>query len=312
MSRIPVDGRLLLYRFIKWLVIVLTAAFICKFFLFDSIVISSSQMSPTILAGDRVLLLKTGTLPVLRNILPPLRKCPAIIKQPLLSASPMCLRVAGKSGDSIVVGSGMLHIINKPNCIFYGIQKNEELLPQSYSSRDTIPLFVLPNIGDTITMDSLNNRDFFFMASLVLQENPEISFTIVPQLFIDGNPVHGYMFKDFSLYKGILDSVPEKYQFDWFFWAQAKQYLENVYQKQQVDLLFSLKDPQTKIYRYVTKELSIFLIADDWCNGYDSRFFGPVPVSSLQGRIICTLWSFKTDEHNKKSLRLGRSFKIIL
>jgi signal peptidase I len=300
----PVDGRIITYRLVKWLALVAGAAFIVKLFLFDTILIRTDQMSPTLLDGDRVLVLRFF-------LFAPARKSPVIIENKRLFDFPACLRVAARSGDSICVTKGKFVILNKPSLTFVSKAKSEDLLPPDYSPRDSMSLYVMPKKGVIVQLDSLSHRDFFFAASLIRQENPRRSFSVKPGLFVDGTAAGPNVLSDFYLYKGRIDSVPPSHEFDWFFWARAKDYLVNSLPGKDVDLTFSLARDGEKLYRYAFSKSSIFLLADDWQKGYDSRFFGPVVSSCVKGRVLCVLWSFGKDPGGKRYFRIERLFKII-
>jgi hypothetical protein len=65
-----------------------------------------------------------------------------------------------------------------------------------------------------------------------------------------------------------------------------------------------------KVTHYRVKKSFIFLLADDWRKGFDSRYFGPVPVSSIKGRPVCVLWSWAHGEGGG-FLRINRTMKIV-
>ena len=307
----PVDGRILAYRTVKWLAIAAGAAFIVKLFLFDFVLIRTDQMSPTLLDGDRVLVLRFFSAPLLSGIFHPARKSPVIVENRLLFDFPACLRVAARSGDSVCVTKGKLAVYNTPSLTFASKAASEDMLPPDYSPRDSMALYVMPKKGALVELDSLSPRDFFFAASLIRQESPHRSFSVKPELFIDGTPAGPYVLSDFYLYKGRIDSVPAAREFDWFFWARAKDYLVNSLQGKAVDLTFSFVRDGSKLYRYVFSKSSIFILADDWQKGYDSRFFGPVVSSCVKGRVLCVLWSFGRDTGGTRHFRIERLFKII-
>jgi signal peptidase I len=307
----PLDGRIMVYRIVKWFLLVLLAAFIVKLFFFDIILIRTDQMAPTLMDGDRVLVLRAFCVWPLSRFIVPMRKCPVIIENKQLFDVPACLRVAARSGDSVCVSSGKLIILNKPSVTFASKASYVDLLPPDYSPRDSMPLFVMPKKGMTVQLDSLPARDFFFAASLIRQENPQLPFSVKPELFIDGAPAGSFALSDFYLYKGNIDSVPSQHEFDWFFWDRVQDYLVHSLPGKDVYLGFSLLQGSTKLYRYAFKRSCIFLCADDWQKGYDSRFFGPVLSSCVKGRVLCVVWSYGKDQDNKTSLRIERLFKII-
>ncbi len=307
----PIDGRFVTYRIVRWLAIVIAIAAAVKFIIFDSVLIRTDQMAPKLIDGDRTIVLRLLNVWPLSLCCPQFRKSPVIVNDPLLFRYAACLRIAAKSGDSVFVSRGNFHIINKPDMEFSALPKNEESLPPDYSPRDSMGLYVLPQKGESIALDSLSLRDFFFTVSLIRQENPKASFDIKPSLYINGDTAPSFVFTDFYLYKGPIDSVPKEHEFDWFFWDRAHDYLRQSLQGKDVELSFSLMQNGVRQFNYTFTQSCIFLLADDWQKGYDSRFFGPVTSTYVGGRIVCVVWSIgRTDEGNR-FLRIGRLFKII-
>jgi signal peptidase I len=307
----PLDGRIVAYRTVKWLAIVAATAVIVKLFCFDTILIRTDQMSPTLVDGDRVLVLRFFFSPLLSGVFPPARKSPVIFENKRLFDHPACLRVAARSGDSVCASGGKLAVLNKRSLTFASKAPSEDVLPPDYSPRDSMSPYVMPKKGAILELDSLSCRDFFFAASLIRQENPKRSFCVKPELFIDGAPAKSFMLSGFYLFKGNIDSVPGRYEYDWFFWDRLHDYLVNSLEGKNVTLTFSLYRDAVKLYRYAVTKSCIFLCADDWQTGYDSRFFGPVVSSCVKGRVLCVLWSFGKDPAGARYFRIERLFKII-
>jgi hypothetical protein len=136
-------------------------------------------------------------------------------------------------------------------------------------------------------------------------------FEVKPALFVDGAPKDSLYLRDFYLYKGPLDSVPAKFEYDWFFWDRMRDYLVISYTGKDVFLGFVLWRNGARMMDYTFKKSCIFLVADDWQKGFDSRYFGPVVASSVKGRVICVLWSFGKGVEGKSYFRINRTFKII-
>jgi signal peptidase I len=307
----PVDGRLMVYRILRFLTVVAVCALAVKVAVLDTVLIRTDQMAPTLLDGDRTIIFTTFHVWPFSALLTPLRKSPVVFANPQQGGRPSCLRVAGVSGDSIVISSGKCLLLNKHAVAFSSKSPYEELLPPDYSPRDSMPLYRMPKKGTRVVLDSLSLRDFFFAASLIRQENPKDDFRVKPALFVDGAPRDSLYLRDFYLFKGRIDSVPASFEYDWFFWDRMRDYLAKSQNGKDVFLGFILQKNGARMYDYAFKNKCIFLVADDWQKGFDSRYFGPVLASSVKGRVICVLWSFGKTGSDKSYFKISRLFKII-
>jgi signal peptidase I len=307
----PVDGRIIVYRSIRYATLVALAALVIKLFLFDTVLVRTDQMEPALKDGDRIIVFKTLHAWPFSALLAPMRKSPVVFSNLQNGGKPSCLRVAAVSGDSIVISSGTCRILNRHSAAFSSKSPFEELLPPDYSPRDSMPLYLMPRRGAKVFLDSLSLRDFFFAASLIRQENPKDVFSVKPALFVDGAPSDSLAIKDFYLYKGRLDSVPAQFEYDWFFWDRMRDYCSKSRLGKDVLLTFALQRNGARMYDYTFKKTCIFLVADDWQKGFDSRYFGPVVSSSVKGRVVCVLWSFGKSVDGKSYFRINRLFKII-
>jgi signal peptidase I len=307
----PADLRVGFYRSVKFFIFLAAAALAVKFFLFDTVVIKTGQMSPALTAGDRVLLVRAPFIPVLNKIFTPAIGSPVVASHPTAPGSYICLRVAGLAGDSVAISKGMLTIANKPGVrLGFGLP-DAEVLPLVYSPRDTMATYRIPASGDTLELDSLPLRDFFFAAALIKQENAKKNLRVRPLLFIDGKQTPGFSLADFSLYKGALDSIASRFDFDWFFWDRLREYLARALKGKDFRLDFGLFDGSARMSEYCVKKSCIFLLADDWRKGFDSRYFGPVPLESVRGKPLCVLWSWASGEEGKIGLRMERMIKLV-
>lgn len=307
----PLDGRVITYRIVKFAVIVLLCAAAIKLFVLDTVLVRTDQMEPALADGDRVLVLKLLRVWPLSELFLPSRASPVVFANPVIGGKPSILRVAAVSGDSVVIRRGSCRILNKRTVARSSLPAGEEPLPPEYSPRDSMPLYVVPAKGTTVALDSLPLRDFFFAAALIRQEHPGERFSVRPLVFVNGAAADTLYTRDFSLYKGRIDSVPAQYEFDWFFWDRMRDYLSHSQTGKEVTLAFSLLRSGQQMYGYTFTKSCIFLLADDWQKGFDSRYFGPVVASSVKGRAVCVLWSFGPPGSGELRLKANRFFRII-
>ena len=141
--------------------------------------------------------------------------------------------------------------------------------------------------------------------------NPRAACRVRADLFIDGKQSNNFKITSFSLYNGTLETIPKKFEYDWFFWGRLKEYLSHSLHGKDIALTVSLIKNGVPVVRYVLKENFVFLLADDWRKGFDSRYYGPVRAASIKGRVICVLWSIRPPGQGGSLMRMDRLMKIV-
>jgi hypothetical protein len=310
-SKAPADARIKVYRFVKYVVVLLTGVLIVKFALFDTVAIQTDQMFPTLVHGDRVVLLRTPFIWPFSRLISQGHGIPVVMKHPLFGQKLACLRVAGLPGDSFLISKAMFKI---GATIVQGFSESvpaaEVLLPE-FSPRDSMSAYCLPRPGDTIDLDSLSLRDFFFAAAMIKQEQSGKKISMKVDCFIDGKSVNNVPMTNFALFKGPIDSIPGNYIYNWFFWDRLHTYWERAAEGKNCRLQFELFQNTTRIAKYKIRGSFIFLLADDWRTGFDSRYFGPVSTRSIKGKVVCVLWSIDCGKGIINALRTNRIIKIV-
>ena len=234
-----------------------------------------------------------------------------IFKHPLFPKKLECLRVAGLAGDSMVIRRGRFFVLNDREVTLGKQLAVDDALPIEFAPRDSMGPYRLPRRGDTICLDSLSLRDFFYACAMIQQENPRAACQVKADLVIEGKLSDDFKITGFPLYSGTLDAIPKKFEYDWFFWGRLKEYFLYSLNGKDVALTFSLSKNGVRVFRYGLKENFVFLLADDWCKGFDSRYFGPVRAASIKGRVICVLWSTRQPEKGIGFLRMDRLIKVV-
>jgi signal peptidase I len=310
-ARAPRDLRMASYRIVKFFVVLIAATLAVKYFLLDTVPIKTDQMSPALLDGDRVCITRVPYFPPFRRMALPARSAPVIVGHPLFPRTLQCLRVAGLPGDSLVISQGRLFVINKSGVTFGKQLPADDALPIDFAPRDSMEPYRMPSRGDTIDLDSLTLRDFFYACAMIQQENPHAACQVRADLFIDGKPSNDFKITSFALYTGPLNGIPKKFEYDWFFWGRLKEYFSHSLKGKEVALFFSLSKNGARVFRYCLKENFVFLLADDWRKGFDSRYYGPVRAASIKGRVICVLWSIRPKGQAGGLVRTDRMIKIV-
>ena len=305
------DAQTYLIRVIKNIVLVSFVGLVVKYTLFDTTVIKNNQMYPGILHGDNVLVFRTLSLPAVRSLFSPAFNSPVIFSVPLQKGKRSCLRIAGRSGDTIEIDSGIFYHNKEHYRSLSKSAPNVEVLPQDYSPRDFFDAYIIPLVRDTILMDSLSIRAFFFTYSIISQESKASAVSFNVDLLLDDSMSNDYIINGFSLHSGAFKDISEPLKNEWFFWVQLKQYLKSILPDHTVEFRFTATQQNKSIRKYVVKELYVFLLADNWISGFDSRYFGPVKESSIFGRPFIVWWS-NGKSGGLKSIRISRIGRMVL
>jgi signal peptidase I len=305
------DTQAFLYRSIIQISVILGLGILIKLVFVDVIRMSGNQMHPTVLSGDRLLVFRSPYLPVFNKMIKPGYKKPVLFRMPSDREKLGCLRIAALSTDTVSIDSGMFINLGNPALTFPFIGKDDQIHPENYSPRDYFKLYRVPAAGDMIQLDSLCSRDLFFAVSVIRQENPKDPIGIKPLLYIDDSLAEDYQISGFTLYSGSIDSIPSELSTDWFFWVRLENYLKQVILPRTVSLSFAVKFDGTRIHQYIVKSDFVFLLADNWNSGLDSRYFGPVKSTNIIGRVFSVLWSHERENGKKGHFRLNRLGKII-
>lgn len=311
-KRGPTDFRLALYRGSKQFLLVLGAGILIKFAFLDSIVVNGSQMSPGVGKGDRIILLRTPYLPGLRTLFSgPKRGKPVLCRLPGRKENTL-LRITAVSGDTAAVDSGTFQIGSQtPEKTVDKSRKKTEILPADFSPRDFMEPYRIPAPGDSIRFDELSLRDFFFSFSVLRQENPESPYDVHATIFIDDTASNTYFIRDFTLYRGTLDSVPEHLRHNWFFWDRLQEYLRMTLGDKDFRLEFSVTQDGNFVEGFTVKDRYLFLLGDNRENALDSRYYGPINSSLVFGRPVMTLWSFVENSPGRRSFSFSRFGRFI-
>jgi signal peptidase I len=286
--------------------IVLGAGLTIKFFVLDSVKINGIQMEPAIMAGDRLLIFKTPYV-IPGGFIRPQK--PVVATLPDKNANTI-LRIAATSGDIISIDEGQFYRNGQPIERFHKDIEEFSVISAEFSPSDFMPPFKIPEPGDSITFAELSMRDLIFAYSILRQERSKIR--LKPFVVMDENLIDDYVIKDFILYNGPIDEIPDSLTADWFFWDRLQEFFSiTAGGEKGAQLAFSVFKGNREITGFTVKKQYAFLIGDNWNGAKDSRYFGPVIINNVQGRVFMALWGFKVDEYGKRKLNWGRIFRFI-
>jgi hypothetical protein len=210
----------------------------------------------------------------------------------------------------VSVAEGVLHIDGMPRLGLSESAEECELLPREYSPRDWMAPFRLPRKGDSYSLDTLSHRDLVFVLAMMRQEYPDRNLVLRASLEVDGAAANDYIMADFALYKGRFDSIPDSLASQWFFWDRLEEFLDARESDTKVTLALGVSEDGNPVPRYTVGKAFHFLLAEQWCSGFDSRYFGPVCESAMRGRVACVLWSVG-EEGSGRRFRTDRLFRFV-
>jgi signal peptidase I len=307
----PVDGRIVAYRFVRLLVLAALVGLAAKYALLDTVLVRTDHMAGAILPGDRIVVLKTEGPLHLKWFWKLRHGATIVFHQPFRDNALGCLRIAATPGETIVLRDGVLTLADNPGARLAAKPDTCPSLPADYSPRDFFEPLRLARPGDIFRLDSLNMRDMVFVWSMIRQENPKSAYAFKAWLSINDSVNNDYFVSDFSLYKGPFKAIPEELARDWFFWDRLLVYLQSALTGSRVSIRFSILEGESSLQTYRVRQPYYFLIADNWHDGLDSRYYGPVAQSAIDGRATGVLWSFDLQKHFPFGIRFGRICKII-
>jgi len=306
------DWYLAIYGGIKQFVIVLAVGVALKLAVFDSLKINGSQMDPAIRQGDRILIFKTPYIvPFLKNMSNGGRGNPVVISLADRNTNTV-MRVAAVSGDTVSIDSGKFYLNGAAVENFAKDTEIHGVIPAEYSQSDFMGKIRIPAPNDSIDFQALNMHDFIFAYSVFRQEVP--GARLKAQIMAGGALNGDFMIKDFALYRGRLDSIPEDLHTDWFFWERLQSYLSMTAEQQDggsPQLAFSVLRNGKEVGGFRVKNRYLFVLGDNWNGAKDSRHLGPLPRANIKGRPFMTLWGANIDEKGKKHLNWGRIVRFV-
>ncbi|MBD3316805.1 MAG: hypothetical protein GF344_13540 [Chitinivibrionales bacterium] len=310
-SSAPTDSRIAIYRGLRALVFVLALGGLIKYGCIDTFPVVTDQMKPSLVSGDRIMVFKGAYRGPLSTIFDPRGYHPVVFEHPNADDAIGCLRIVGRPGDVVSVRQGMFHRNGVPRLGLSETAANCERLPPAYSPRDWTAPFRLPEKGDIYDLDTLSNRDAVFVFGMMRQERPSKDVRLQASLEVDGKSANDYIITDFVLYKGRFDSIPDGLRSRWFFWNRLEEYLKSYEGAEAVSLKLTIFDDDGAVSRYKVGHRFYFMLADQWCSGFDSRYFGPLSETAMLGRAVCVLWSFENDDAGHRRFRPDRLVRFI-
>jgi signal peptidase I len=166
--------------------------------------------------------------------------------------------------------------------------------------RDNFPAYRIPAKGEEYTLDTLSIRNFFWLRSLIYQENPTRELETVCSLFVRDTVKDSLHVKQIFKEKSAL--YREQYR-DFYYakfaddWTGLQQYINlgrQSYPQCKIHIKFRLYLDKKEITSYKLKYNAFFMMGDNRDNSLDSRYWGPVSKNFIKAKAFIVYFSWNS------------------
>ncbi len=272
-----------------------------KSFIIDIYKINETSMDPGLIPGDRVLITKLISSPLLKRFFRPEPGDAVVFSHPGDPDLPGCLRVAGIPGDTVYVSKGVFCNTVRPDL-------SEMISSEHPDLRElgSFPPIRLPSRGDRVQLEDLPFIKRVIYYSMIRQETNEKRLSIDMQVYRKGKMIEDFFIEDFLLYSGKLSEIPDSLAYKWSFWAKLKEHILVSTDEKNIQIRPLLRYKEEILHEYEFRNGYFYLLSDNLSRKTDSRNFGPVASNNLKGKAGLILWSKTPENSIFRSLRFDR------
>ncbi|MFW5959711.1 MAG: signal peptidase I [Chitinivibrionales bacterium] len=299
-------GKGTIVKLISSFLLTLAVIIAVKSFVADIYKINETSMDPGLIPGDRVLITKLISSPLLRRFFKPEIGDAVVFSHPEEPDLPGCLRVAGIPGDTVYVSKGVFCNTVRP-------ELSEMIGKEHPDLRElgSFPPTRLSSKGESVQLEDLPFIKRVIYYSMIRQETNKKRLSIDMRVYRKGKVIDDYFLEDFLLYSGELSEVPDSLAYKWSFWAKLKEHILVSTDEKDMQIRPVLRYKGEILHEYKFRNGFYYLLSDNLSRKTDSRIFGPVASKNLKGRAGLILWSKIPEKSIFRSLRFDRFFKGI-
>ena len=286
--------------FTRELVVALIMALIVIQYVVQAFKIPTGSMEDTLLVNDFLLGLKfiygAPALPFtylkLPGITEPKPGDVVIFKYPGPDNKDYIKRCVAGPGDTVEVRKKELFIngVHKPIPV-HGKHIDPNIITNS-DPRDNFSPTRVPAKGDTLSLDHMSVKDFFFSRIVIHQENPRAKIKIDLQLYIDGE-YHNQDYQ-FQYYYRTLRFAD--INFNRIEWHDVNAIVDKIKEEnpdKSVEVKKYLYVDDKMVHKYVLKYNCYFMMGDNRDNSRDSRYWGFLSKKFVKAKALILYFSYK-------------------
>jgi len=278
------DPRLIYFKTARRLLYLGVITVVVLLFVADVASIKTTNMTPTLRMGDRILYTKG----IFSQTYEP---GDVVLYRHRNEGHVFAGRIAARGGDTLSISQGIATNNNSDSILLGSLPDTLDILPILFGPRDELGTLWMPRQNQQIVPDSFPLHHRILLANYIRRENPRHSVRIAAAVKAKEEFTTDYFIKTYTKYEGPLTDIPDSLQFDPYFWLHLEQYLLRFLQRQDSVLQVWIEMDDQRLRSYKLSKQPLFILSDNWDGHIDSRYFGWIPATHIEGHIRLCLYS---------------------
>jgi len=184
-----------------------------------------------------------------------------------------------------------------------GQTSDPRVLPPDIDPRDNFGPYVVPRKGQRFVFDSLSLHEFYWVRSLLYQENPKVPLRTGVRIYVD-DTVYTVFNQKGALYVKYSD-------WDWHALLQQISHFQQTVGSSNVKIRWEVTFNGQPLREYTLKQNAFFMMGDNRDNSLDSRYWGFVSRKFVKAEAFIIYFSWDGLEPVWNAIRFNRIGKLI-